>query len=77
MTILESRSVTCPPAGEMVSPSVLSFIDTGLISLTFTVLIIMIGTGKTLIRFYFETFSFCLMTIEIEQFPVAELRTHL
>ena len=46
MTILESRSVTCPPAGEMVLPSVLSFIDTGLISLTFTVLIIMIGTGK-------------------------------
>ena len=48
MTILESRSVTCPPAGEMVSPSVLSFIDTDLISLTFTVLIITIGEGNNL-----------------------------
>ena len=72
MTILESRSVTCPPAGEMVSPSVLSFIDTGLISLTFTVSIAMIGMGKTLTRFYFEAFSFCPMTNEIEQFPVAK-----
>ena len=61
MTILESRSVTCPPAGEMVLPSVLSFIDTDLISLTFTVLIITTGEGNNL-QYLFKMNTFCLET---------------
>ena len=56
MTILESGSVTCPPVGEMASPSVLSFTDTDHISLTITVLIITIGGGNNIFTFSKKSF---------------------